>query len=96
LLKRQVRACHRREADAEHAAEGLSHRGDEADFAGRTISEAVLTRGLLRSWGSAGAASGRGCAGDFGGGHNEGASPMAVGVERMNSIKRMMTPVSRA
>src|SRR5260370_37881842 len=64
------------------AAEGLSYRGDEADFAGRTVSKEVFACGLAAFVGNlherpAGVDS----LVDFGSGDDEAASPMAVGIE---------------
>src|SRR5467141_2110922 len=65
------------------AAEGLRHRRDEADLAGSTIRKAVLASGfaaLVRDLLERPA--GMDAPVDFGGGANQAASAMAVGIER--------------
>src|SRR5713101_1302897 len=73
-----------RQADAgAMAAKGLSHRRDEADFAGCAVSEAVFARGLAALVGDLlERPTGMDALMDLGGRNNKAASPMAVGIER--------------
>src|SRR6266404_1459282 len=65
------------------AAEGLSDRSDEADFAGRAVGKTELARGLAALVGDLlERPAGVDALVDLGGRNNEAASPMAVGVER--------------
>src|SRR6266436_2832057 len=64
-------------------AEGLCHRCDEADFAGRAIGKAVLSSGFAAFVGDLlDRPAGVDTAVDFGGGNNQATSPVAVGIER--------------
>src|SRR3989454_4141764 len=63
--------------------EGLGHRGDEADFAGGAISEAVFAGGFAALVGDLFERPVRvDAAVNLRGRHNEGARPVAVGIER--------------
>src|SRR5258706_9094150 len=64
------------------AAEGLSDRSDEADFAGRAVGKTELARGLAALVGDLlERPAGVDALVDLGGRNNEAASPMAVGGE---------------
>src|SRR5260370_26717257 len=65
------------------AAEGLRHRGDEADFTGRAVGKAIFAGGLAALVGYLRERpTGVDALVNFGGRHNEAAGPVTVGIER--------------